>query len=50
MGIDWNGLISCQEDMNDNAVEVDPPHQPLADEDYRDLKREINPLDPSSQY
>lgn len=46
MGIDWNGPLPS---MND-AVDVDPPSEPLSSSEYQELCGKVNPLDPSSEY
>lgn len=48
LGIDWNGPIPFDEDLN--TVDVDPPPQVLTEEDFQELSERVYPLDPTSQY
>ena len=47
MGIDWNGPLPFSDD---STVSVEPPVQPLNDQDYIELCNTINPTGPSNNY
>lgn len=46
-GIDWNGPINSN---SDDHVLVDPPHNPLSEEDYQQLCASVNPTDVSREH
>ena len=46
-GIDWDGPLPC---CSDNAVDVEPPEQPLGILNYQELCLRINPLEQSAEY
>lgn len=47
LGIDWNGPISSSDDPH---VLVDPPHNPLSEEDYQQLCTSINPTEVTREH
>ena len=47
LGIDWNGPISSSVD---DHVPVDPPRNPLSEEDYQQLRISVNPMEISREH